>query len=141
MPGKRERKEPSPRGRLTARPTAPKQPAPAGLEPLAFGQDVALRLAVEQAVLVLHADETRRAVARCLVRLEDPSEGRIVFGEMDGRVSDRATRLRDVLARAGVPVELATDIRRVLWEKYLLISAQAGMTGWKAPRATAVSAI
>jgi 2-dehydropantoate 2-reductase len=54
--------------------------------------------------------------------------GRIVFGEMDGRVSERATRLRDALARATVPVELATDIRRVLWEKYLLISAQAGMT-------------
>ena len=54
--------------------------------------------------------------------------GRIVFGEMDGRVTDRATHLRDSLARAGVPVELATDIRRVLWEKYLLISAQAGMT-------------
>jgi 2-dehydropantoate 2-reductase len=54
--------------------------------------------------------------------------GRIVFGEMDGRVTERATRLRDALARAGVPVELTTDIRRVLWEKYLLISAQAGMT-------------
>jgi 2-dehydropantoate 2-reductase len=54
--------------------------------------------------------------------------GRIVFGEMDGRVSDRAARLRDALARAGVPVELVSDIRRVLWEKYLLISAQAGMT-------------
>jgi 2-dehydropantoate 2-reductase len=54
--------------------------------------------------------------------------GRIVFGEMDGRVSERATRLRDALARAGVPVEVTTDIRRVLWEKYLLISAQAGMS-------------
>jgi 2-dehydropantoate 2-reductase len=54
--------------------------------------------------------------------------GRIVFGEMDGRRSERAARLRDALARAGVPVELSTDIRRVLWEKYLLISAQAGMT-------------
>ena len=54
--------------------------------------------------------------------------GRIVFGEMDGRASDRATRLRDALAGAAVPVELASDIRRVLWEKYLLISAQAGMT-------------
>lgn len=54
--------------------------------------------------------------------------GRIVFGEMDGRQTDRATRLRDALARASVPVELSTDIRRVLWEKYLLISAQAGMT-------------
>jgi 2-dehydropantoate 2-reductase len=54
--------------------------------------------------------------------------GRIVFGELDGRVSDRATRLRDALARGGVPVEITGDIRRVLWEKYLLISAQAGMT-------------
>jgi 2-dehydropantoate 2-reductase len=54
--------------------------------------------------------------------------GRIVFGEMDGRASERATRLRDALARGGVPVELSTDVRRVLWEKYLLISAQAGMT-------------
>lgn len=54
--------------------------------------------------------------------------GRIVFGELDGRVSERATRLRDALARAAVPVELSTDVRRVLWEKYLLISAQAGTT-------------
>ena len=54
--------------------------------------------------------------------------GRIVFGEMDGRPSERATRLRDALAAAGVPVELSPDVRRVLWEKYVLISAQAGMT-------------
>jgi 2-dehydropantoate 2-reductase len=54
--------------------------------------------------------------------------GRIVFGEMDGRPSERATRLRYALAAAGVPVELSPDVRRVLWEKYLLISAQAGMT-------------
>lgn len=54
--------------------------------------------------------------------------GRIVFGEMDGQVSARASELRDALARAGVPVELTTDVQRVLWEKYLLISAQAGTT-------------
>jgi len=54
--------------------------------------------------------------------------GRIVFGEMDGRASERATRLHDAFAAAGVPVELSGDVRRVLWEKYLLISAQAGMT-------------
>jgi 2-dehydropantoate 2-reductase len=54
--------------------------------------------------------------------------GRIVFGELDGRVSARATQLRDALARAGVPVELTTDVQRMLWEKYLLISAQAGTT-------------
>lgn len=54
--------------------------------------------------------------------------GRIVFGELDGRPSARATRLRDAFAAAGVPVELSGDVRRALWEKYLLISAQAGMT-------------
>lgn len=54
--------------------------------------------------------------------------GRIVLGELDGRISERATRLRDALARAGVPVELVADIRRVLWQKYLMISAQAGVT-------------
>ena len=38
MPVKREREEPSPRGRLTARPqTSPNQEAPAGLQPLGFG--------------------------------------------------------------------------------------------------------
>ncbi|HEV8584370.1 MAG TPA: ketopantoate reductase family protein [Methylomirabilota bacterium] len=55
--------------------------------------------------------------------------GRIVFGELDGRVSERATRLRDALAAAGVPVELSTEVRRALWEKYLMIAAQAGTTG------------
>jgi 2-dehydropantoate 2-reductase len=54
--------------------------------------------------------------------------GRIVFGEMDGRPRPRATRLHDAFAAAGVPVELSPHVRRVLWEKYLLISAQAGMT-------------
>jgi 2-dehydropantoate 2-reductase len=54
--------------------------------------------------------------------------GRIAFGEMDGRVTPRAERLRAAFAAAGVPVELTANIRRVLWEKYLLISAQAGVT-------------
>lgn len=54
--------------------------------------------------------------------------GRIAFGELNGRVTARAERLRDAFVAAGVPVELSTDIRRVLWEKYLLICAQAGVT-------------
>ncbi|MBI4268815.1 MAG: 2-dehydropantoate 2-reductase [Candidatus Rokubacteria bacterium] len=54
--------------------------------------------------------------------------GRIVLGELDGRASPRAERLRDALARAGISVELSTTIRRVLWEKYLFICAQAGTT-------------
>jgi 2-dehydropantoate 2-reductase len=54
--------------------------------------------------------------------------GRIALGELDGRVTARVEALRDALAGAGIPVELSTAMRRVLWEKYLLIGAQAGMT-------------
>lgn len=54
--------------------------------------------------------------------------GRIALGELDGRATPRAERLRDAFARAGVPVELSSNIRRVMWEKYLFICAQAGMT-------------
>lgn len=54
--------------------------------------------------------------------------GRLVIGELDGRPSERCRRLLEALARAGVPAELSADIRRVLWEKYVLIGAQAGVT-------------
>src|SRR5439155_302042 len=54
--------------------------------------------------------------------------GRIVFGELDGRTTPRCERLRDALGAASVPVEISSDIRRVLWEKYLFICAQAGLT-------------
>jgi 2-dehydropantoate 2-reductase len=55
--------------------------------------------------------------------------GSVVLGEMDGRPSARAQRLHEAFAAAAVPVRLSDDIRRVLWEKYLMIAAQAGMTG------------
>ena len=54
--------------------------------------------------------------------------GRIVFGELDGRITPRCERLREAFAEAGTPVELSTEIRRVLWEKYLFICAQAAVT-------------
>jgi 2-dehydropantoate 2-reductase len=54
--------------------------------------------------------------------------GRVVVGELDGRASPRLQRLREAFTAAGVPAEIAPDIRRVLWEKYLMITAQAGLT-------------
>ena len=54
--------------------------------------------------------------------------GRITLGEMDGPASPRAERLRAAFEKAAVPVELSTDIKGKLWEKYLMINAQAGMT-------------
>jgi 2-dehydropantoate 2-reductase len=73
-------------------------------------------------------------VAQVFATIEAPgvirhhAAGRIVFGELDGRVSERAERVREAFARAEVPVELSKDIRRALWEKYVLICAVAGLT-------------
>jgi 2-dehydropantoate 2-reductase len=73
-------------------------------------------------------------VAQVFATIEAPgvirhhAAGRIVLGELDGRVSERAERLRDAFARAEIPVELSKDIRRALWEKYVLICAVAGLT-------------
>lgn len=54
--------------------------------------------------------------------------GRIAFGELDGRTRPRTKRLHEAMVQAGIPADLSEDIRRVLWEKYLLIVPQAGMT-------------
>jgi len=54
--------------------------------------------------------------------------GRMVFGELDGAVRPRTTRVLAAGRRAGFPIEIAADIRRALWEKYLAICALSGMT-------------
>lgn len=54
--------------------------------------------------------------------------GRIVLGEISGAVTPRVERLRAALERAAIPVQVTADVLRALWEKYLMITAQAGMT-------------
>ncbi len=54
--------------------------------------------------------------------------GRIVFGELDGETSPRCRRILEAFQRAAIPAEISPRIQRVLWEKYLFIVAQAGMT-------------
>jgi 2-dehydropantoate 2-reductase len=53
---------------------------------------------------------------------------RIVFGELDGRVSERAQRLLAACQQAGFGAELSRSIKTVLWAKLAFICAQAGMT-------------
>jgi 2-dehydropantoate 2-reductase len=54
--------------------------------------------------------------------------GSVVLGERDGTRTPRVSGLEAAFQRAGVPVTVTTEITRVLWEKYLLICAQAGLT-------------
>lgn len=67
--------------------------------------------------------------------------GRIVLGEMDGRRRSRTERLLDAFTAAGIPTALSPDIRRALWEKYLAITAQAGMTALTRTPTGAIRAI
>ena len=54
--------------------------------------------------------------------------GRIVFGELDGADTLRTRRILEAFQRATIPAERSLRIQQVLWEKYLFITAQAGMT-------------
>ena len=50
------------------------------------------------------------------------------FGEEDGRITHRAERILGVLKAAGIQATLSTQIRVDLWEKFLFICAQGGVT-------------
>lgn len=54
--------------------------------------------------------------------------GQLIFGEMDGKESDRTRAFLGACARAGIAAEISADMRRSLWEKYIFLVAQAGMT-------------
>jgi 2-dehydropantoate 2-reductase len=54
--------------------------------------------------------------------------GRVVFGELDGRASERGERLLAACREAEIPAELRPDIGVTLWDKFAFICAQAGMT-------------
>lgn len=59
---------------------------------------------------------------------------RIVLGEYDGHKSARAEFLHKALLRAGITSELSTDVRRSIWEKYvLLVGLSATTTSMRSP--------
>ena len=54
---------------------------------------------------------------------------RFVYGELDGRRTDRIEALHDALSECdGIDAVLADDVSVELWRKFTLICAQAGMT-------------
>ena len=70
-----------------------------------------------------------------VIEVEQP-RSRVVFGEPDGRLSDRAEALAALLRAGGIVGEVSPDIRTEIWNK--LISNLAGGTlavlGGAAPR-------
>jgi 2-dehydropantoate 2-reductase len=83
---------------------------------------------------MLGAEHVMGGVAQVFATIEEPGVirhtlfGRIVFGEMDGRESERARAFLAACERAGIPAEMTRDIVRALWEKYVFLAAHAGLT-------------
>ena len=56
------------------------------------------------------------------------SPPRIVLGEENGELSDRAVAIADVLQRADIDTELSTNVLTALWGKLVYICALSGMS-------------
>ena len=53
---------------------------------------------------------------------------KVVFGELDGTMSERLTRFRDACVAAGIDHELSADITQLEWEKFAFLVALSGTT-------------
>lgn len=62
------------------------------------------------------------------VILRTGGEGRMVFGELSGTLTERVQRIADALRQSSIPHEVTTDIRRVLWDKFLFITGIGAVT-------------
>src|SRR2546422_142711 len=74
-----------------------------------------------EAVLVGSVSVALQRVAPGVV-VHAGGEGTIVFGELAGGPTARPWRLVEVFQRAGILHEVATDMLRILWEKFLFIA-------------------
>jgi 2-dehydropantoate 2-reductase len=62
------------------------------------------------------------------VILRTGGEGKVVFGELSGVLTERVQRIGGAFRRSGIPHEVTNDIRRVLWDKFLFITGIGGVT-------------
>src|SRR5712691_5317832 len=53
---------------------------------------------------------------------------RLVFGEYDGRRSTRVEAFYQACKRGGINAEISDDVRRSLWEKFVVLVAMSGAT-------------
>jgi 2-dehydropantoate 2-reductase len=91
--------------------------------------------APEQVARVLGREHAIGGVAKIISFIAGPGQiehagfdPALVIGELDGRKSERIERLRTAFAAArGVEVTVAGDIWLALWEKFLFITAWAGV--------------
>ncbi|MQF65084.1 2-dehydropantoate 2-reductase [SAR202 cluster bacterium AC-409-J13_OGT_754m] len=53
---------------------------------------------------------------------------RVVLGELDGSITDRAKNIQMSIEQSGIQCDISSDIRKSLWTKFLFIASLAGVT-------------
>ena len=97
--------------------------------PLQNGVDAAERLIPilgREAVMGGVAFVTGTIAAPGIIR-QTGTYQRMTFGELDGRLSERGERLRDLCDAAGFEGVLSPDIRVPIWEKFILLVPLSGL--------------
>ena len=88
----------------------------------------------EKLIRILGASHVLGGMAQVFATIEGPGVirhvqlGRIVFGEMDGRESERGQAFLAACRRAEIPTEISRNVVLTLWQKYVFLAAHAGMT-------------
>lgn len=83
---------------------------------------------------VLGAGHVLGGAVRVFATIEAPGViahtfgGHLIFGEMDGRETERARAVLAACRKASIPAELVADVTRALWEKYVFLTTHAGLT-------------
>jgi len=52
----------------------------------------------------------------------------IIFGEMDGQITERAQKILAAFQEAGIPTVLSENIQRDIWKKFMFIASFSGIT-------------
>jgi len=88
----------------------------------------------EKLIRILGAGHVLGGMAQVFATIEGPGVirhvqlGRIVFGEMDGRETKRAQAFLAACRKAEIPTEISGNVVLTLWQKYVFLTAHAGMT-------------
>ncbi|HEX8844683.1 MAG TPA: 2-dehydropantoate 2-reductase, partial [Pyrinomonadaceae bacterium] len=87
-----------------------------------------------QLATVLGADHVLGGLCGTISRVIGPGHIRsigetnfIKFGELDNQPSERTDRLREAFERAGVKVEVPSDIEAAMWEKFIFVAPYGGV--------------
>src|SRR5260221_7982838 len=62
-----------------------------------------------------------------VIRQTGPMQ-RLLFGELDGKTSDRGQRFLEACLKGGIAAQLSPDIRREIWQKYVFLVGLSGTT-------------